>query len=629
MSILHVSSKAASAAWSAAQFVNKSLPESQLPTPSWSNSPLRKKKERTFPPLGPRWTRSVCPKCLLEIRDDILHNGLPERNLTDETAAVEAEVLEEAGRVLLRKSCDRHGPFEDTLASDAQFFWKMERLYPGRDYERFDTDAHGIHAARYGRGSYVLVDLTTRCNMKCSPCFMDANQLDHVYEPDLPEIKALLDHAAAARPRREFNILFSGGEPTISPHLLPAIEYAASIGLKRLHVATNGIRFAEDAEFARAARTAGLHGVFLQIDGMTEEKNAHRGIANYLDVKLKAIENIRAAGMRVTLQVTVINAVNNDALGSIIEFATKNSESIFGVLFQPIMFSGRDEDVDNETRYRERYTLSQLASDLQTQTEMSWEPLRDWWPMASYSVFSTFADMLQPNRDRGAVVVNSHPDSAVFSAIIVNRGTGEWHPIGSFFNVEQFLGDLEQIIDAARGPLLSRTQALFSVLRNLDVSKAPKDLRAIDLFHVFQQCMVRTAAGGSDLWSTRLYDNDRWGIMFIGGMWFQDLFNYELPNLQTSTAVVADPGLDPAYCAGTEVAFSFKNAGGWRQIVEAARCAPSLSKWHKEHGRHPIYANHTFVPIDEIRSVPNTWCSPALPATDAEELTNALGQSEV
>jgi hypothetical protein len=31
---------------------------------------------------------------------------------------------------------------------------------------------------------------------------------------------------------------------------------------------------------------------------MTEEKNAHRGIANYLDVKLKAIENIRAAGMR-------------------------------------------------------------------------------------------------------------------------------------------------------------------------------------------------------------------------------------------------------------------------------------------------------------------------------------------
>lgn len=587
--------------------------------------PLRKKRERTFPPLGPRWTQSVCPKCLLEIRNDILRNGLSEQNLTDETAVIKAEVLEEAGRVLLRKSCDRHGPFEDTLASDAQFFWKMERLYPGRDYERSDTDAHGIHAVRYGRGSYVLVDLTTRCNMKCSPCFMDANQSAHVYEPDLPEIKALLDHAASAQPKREFNILFSGGEPTISLHFLSEVEYASSIGLKRLHVATNGIRFAQDPEFARAARAAGLHGVFLQVDGMTEEKNAHRGIANYLDVKLKAIENIRAAGMRVTLQVTVINTVNNDALGPIIEFAAKHSESIFGVLFQPIMFCGRDEEVDNETRYRERYTLSQLTSDLQTQTDVDWEPLRDWWPMASYSVFSTFADMLQPNRDRGAVFVNSHPDSAVFSAIIVNRKTGEWYPIGSFFSVEQFLSDLEEIIDDARGPLLSKAQAFLAILRNLDASRAPRDIRPIDLFRVFQQCMVRTATGESGSWSARLYDNDRWGIMFIGGMWFQDLFNYELPNLETSTAVVSDAGLDPTCFAGAEVAFSFKNAGGWRQIVESARSAPSLSTWHKVNGRHAIYANHQFVPIGEVRSAPNEGSLPVPSIGDTEEFADVLG----
>jgi len=455
--------------------------------------------------------------------------------------------------------------------------------------------------------------------------FMDANQLDHVYEPGLQEIKAHLDHAASARPKREFNILFSGGEPTISPHFLKAVEYASSIGLKRLHVATNGIRFAKDDNFARAARAAGLHGVFLQIDGMTEEKNAHRGIANYLDVKLKAIESISAAGMRVTLQVTVINGLNNDALGPIIEFAAKNSESIFGVLFQPIMFSGRDEAVDNETRYRERYTLSQLASDLQAQTEVNWEPLRDWWPMASYSVFSTFVDMLKPNRERGAVFVNSHPDSAVFSAIIVNRETEDWYPIGSFFNFDRFLCDLEEIIDFARGSTLSKAQIALSVLRNLNAAKAPRGLRSIDLYRIFQQCMIRAVAGGNDGWSEQLYDHDRWAIMFIGGSWFQDLFNYELPNIQTSTAVVADAGLDPAYCAGAEVAFSFKNAGGWRQIAEAARCAPSLSKWHREHGRHTIYSNHQFVPMGEVQSAPNARRSSSSSSTDAEEFTNVLG----
>ena len=442
MSILHASSKAAGIAWNAAQLINRSLPEGQLPTPVWSSTPLKKKRERVSPPLGPRTTQSVCPKCLLEVRDGVLGGTMNASDLTDRPGVIDAEIVEEAGTVLLRKACDRHGPFEDMLATDAEFFWKMESLFPGCDFERTEAAVHGVHSVLYGRGSYVLVDLTTRCNMKCNPCFMDANQLDHVYELSLDEIKSLLDQAASVEPKREFNILFSGGEPTLSPHFLAAVSYARSIGLNRLHVATNGIRFAESPDFAQAAHAAGLHGVFLQIDGMTEEKNAHRGIGNYLDIKLKAIDNISAAGMRVTLQVTVINTVNNDAVGSIVQFAAENSEKIFGVLFQPIMFAGRDEKIDDESRYRERYTLSQLASDLKAQSTVQWEPLRDWWPMACYSTFCTFVDMIHPERERGSTFVNAHPDSAVFSPLIVNRLTGEWYPIASFFNVGRFLDDV-------------------------------------------------------------------------------------------------------------------------------------------------------------------------------------------
>lgn len=622
--ILRASSQVADVAWNVVRRINRSLPEGRLPIPTWSDTPLKRKRERTFPPLGPRWTQSVCPKCLLEIRNNILHNHLPESALTDETAVVEAQVLEEAGRVLLRKSCDRHGPFEDTLATDSQFFWKMESLFPGCDFERTEAPVHGVHSVRYGRGSYVLVDLTTRCNMKCSPCFMDANQLDHVYEPSLDEIKSLLDQTASVEPKREFNILFTGGEPTISPHFIEAIDYASSIGLERLHVATNGIRFAEDADFARAARAAGLHGVFLQIDGMTEKKNAHRGIANYLEVKLQAIENISAAGMRVTLQVTVINGVNNDAVGSIVQFAAKNSEKIFGVLFQPIMFSGRDEKIDEESRYRERYTLSQLAYDLKAQSTVQWEPLRDWWPMACYSTFCTFVDMIHPERERGSTFVNAHPDSAIFSPLIVNRLTGEWYPISSFFNVSRFLDDVNAIIDSARGPLQSKAQMALAILRNIEASKIPRGLRAHHVADLFRQCMLRASSQCKN-WSSALYDRQPWTVLIIGGFWWQDLFNYELHNIQMSTAVVVDPGLDPARVQNAEVSFSFKNAGGWRQVVEAARCAPSLSQWHKEHGRHPIYSNHRFVPIGEVRSASNATRSSSSSATDAEEVINVLG----
>jgi hypothetical protein len=546
-------------------------------------------------------------------------------DLIDHPGVIDAEVVEEAGTVLLRKACDRHGPFEDMLATDAEFFWKMEGLFPGCDFERTEAAVHGVHSVLYGRGSYVLVDLTTRCNMKCNPCFMDANQLDHVYELSLDEIKSLLDQAASVEPKREFNILFSGGEPTLSPHFLAAVSYARSIGLNRLHVATNGIRFAESPNFAQAAHAAGLHGVFLQIDGMTEEKNAHRDIGNYLDIKLKAIDNISSAGMRVTLQVTVINTVNNDAVGSIVQFAAENSEKIFGVLFQPIMFAGRDEKIDNESRYRERYTLSQLASDLKAQSTVQWEPLRDWWPMACYSTFCTFVDMIHPERERGSTFVNAHPDSAVFSPLIVNRLTGEWYPIASFFNVARFLDDVNTIIDSARGPVLSKAQMALAVLRNFDAMRAPNGLRVKDLLGIFRQCELRSSSQRAD-WSSALYDQQPWTVLIIGGMWFQDLFSYELHNIQMSTAVVVDPGLDPALAQNGEVSFSFKNAGGWRQVAEWARHAPTLSQWHKQHGRHRIYANGQIIPVDQLRSSPTPGASLAQAAGAAgeEALVNVL-----
>jgi uncharacterized radical SAM superfamily Fe-S cluster-containing enzyme len=591
----------ANVAWNIVQKINKRLPDRSLPTPSWSGRPLMKKTERSMPPLGPRLTQSVCPSCLLETRNGILRGKQQPHELTLSSGLITAEILEEAGTVIMRKSCDRHGPFEDLLASNAKFFWRMEGLFPGCDFERLEKSNYGDQGARYGRGSFLIVDLTTRCNMKCDTCFMNANEIGHVDEISIAEIRALLDHSAEVMPRREFNILFSGGEPTLSPHFLEAVRYAKSLGYTRLHVATNGIRFAEEPEFAKAARDAGLHAVYLQLDGTTNEKNAHRGIANLFGVKHQAIENIADAGMRVTLQVTVIRGVNNDNVGSIVEFAIKNNDKIFGVVFQPIMFTGRDEEVTDARRYEQRYTLSQLASDLQEQTIPGWEPLRDWFPMGSYGTFCTYIDMLYPDRKRGSTYVNSHPDSAVFSALVMNRETGDWKPVSAFFNVERFLSDIESIIDAAFSPTISQTQLVLSILRNFEQSKAPKGLTLRHLPALLKQCVTRMNGQVSD-WSEKVYDKDEWSILVIGGMWFQDLFNYELANIQMSTALVADSGIRPSKNAGEEVPFSFKNAAGWRQVVERARSLPSLSTWHRKHGRHAIYTNGISVSVADLTS---------------------------
>ena len=85
-------------------------------------------------------------------------------------------------------------------------------------------------------------------------------------------------------------------------------------------------------------------------------------------MKLRAIEEMHRAGIDVILVVTVVNGVNNDQIGPILRFAIENSDKITVVSFQPVSFTGRDEDVDDETRGKQRYTLSHLAHDVKTQT---------------------------------------------------------------------------------------------------------------------------------------------------------------------------------------------------------------------------------------------------------------------
>jgi uncharacterized radical SAM superfamily Fe-S cluster-containing enzyme len=84
-------------------------------------------------------------------------------------------------------------------------------------------------------------------------------------------------------------------------------------------------------------------------------------------VKLQAIENLASVGIKVTLVTTIVNTINNDSIGSIVEFAAKNIDKVQTIAFQPVSFTGRDEDVPDSVRTQQRYTLSCMASDLETQ----------------------------------------------------------------------------------------------------------------------------------------------------------------------------------------------------------------------------------------------------------------------
>ena len=586
---------AANTAWRILRSINNVLPDGTLPSPSWAPGRLPKQRERMAMATGvPRKTLSLCADCNREAVEAVLSGDMDVADFRDNPGVIEAEILEEGGRILMRKACAKHGPFEDALSNHPDFFRKMERLAFGRDFECADdcnVHAHGPNSTRSGRGTFLIVDLTNRCNMMCSPCFMDANASGYVHELNMEDIKVIFRNAVSFKPQREINILFSGGEPTVSPIFLDAVRFAKSVGFHRLHVATNGIEFAKAREFAFQAREAGLHGVYLQLDGVSEDDNNHRGLGNYIAVRRQALENIAAAGMRATLQVTVDSCRNRGGLGDIVRFAIQNIDKIHGIVFQPIMFAGRDEGISADERYARRYPLTQLAFDLLEQTSTGWQPMRDWFPLSSFGVFAHLSDVLNPDTKLGSLFQETHPNRGIFSPLLVDTHSKEAVPVPAFFDLQQFMRDIVEITDSARRPAATKALVSLSMLRNFDQQKAPSGFGVAHLRSLFEDSFYRIA-GNSEHWSQKAYSYDgRWRIMILNGMWFQDAFNYDFAGICNSTTPVA--------LTQGEISFCAYYGGGWRRVVEHQGRTVKLAEWHRTHGRYEIYANRKQVDLGQ------------------------------
>ncbi|MBZ5499298.1 MAG: radical SAM protein [Acidobacteriia bacterium] len=612
--------------WRAFQTVNRHIPEGRLPHPRWAPDRIPKNRQRTSPPLGfPRVTDSLCPHCIPEARAKIVKGELdPAAVINGHLGEIRAELFEENGRILMRKVCEKHGPFEDVLSTNPAFTRRIENLFFGRDFEIADDagiHCHGPSSIKYGRGTVLTVDLTNRCNMMCGPCFMDANQVGYVHEPSFEIVKAILDRAVSFKPRRQVIILFSGGEPTLSPFFLESVAYAKKLGFYRILAATNGIRFAQSEEFTRQAREAGLHGTYLQFDGVTNEKNQHRGVANLLDVKLQAIENTARVGMKTTLVATIVNGINNDAIGSIVNFAVRNIDKVQTVVLQPISFSGRDEEVDDQTRYAQRYPLSQMVEDLKTQMHGDWEPMRDWFPLSTYSAMTNVMDILQgPDAPWGWSACNCHPDCGVTSLLVVNRRTHEWTPLSKFVDFERFTRDVISIADGARGKTLTSAQLALAILRNYKAKEAPAGFPLSRIISLLKPSSERPDSDRNDRMKIHSGQDD-WRVLCVEGMLFQDLWTYDFR--RTEMCVI------PYGTEEGEVSFCAYNTGvGWRQIIENRHKTATLTEWHNTKGRHRIYAKGRAV---ELESTSHTLllpeaeagskcpaCSPELPGKEKE-----------
>ena len=590
----------ASGVFKAIKSVNQYKPNPSF-TPKWSDKPMLKSWQKSKPTLGfPRTTDSLCPNCVIEAREQILNGDRDVSTLINEKVGeIKAQIVERDGQIWMIKDCPEHGHFEDLMAIDSKFLHHIEANFPGRDIQSHNDEKlhnHGSSTIKYGRGAVLTVDLTNRCNMMCDPCFMDANQVGFVHELSMEDVKEILDNAISIKPRRQMSVQYSGGEPTLSPYFLEAVRYARKVGYNSVQAATNGIEFAKSKEFCKQAAEAGLRFVYLQFDGIGNDANSHRQIGNLFDVKLRAINNLHEAGVDIVLVTTLVNGVNNDQVGTIVRFALENPKKISFVSFQPVSFTGRDEHITEQRRLQQRYTLSHLAQDVQKQVGIT-EPTRDWFPLSLMGAFADFADLVHgPEADWGQVSCGCHPNCGVGTAVMINKENNEMAPVPQFLNIPGLVEDMKHITDTARGKWFSNIMMGLALLKNYNPAGAPESLTLGGIFAKFDKSFGLSGKNYGKVDGTRTAEDiekrrkDPWNFLFIAGMWFQDLFNYDFR--RTEMCII------PYGTQEGEISFCAYNTGiGWRNIIEHMHQNATVAQWYKDHGRHEIFARGKEVPM--------------------------------
>ena len=159
-------------------------------------------------------------------------------------------------------------------------------------------------------------------------------------------------------------VQFSGGEPTIHPQFFEILSMAREMGFTHIQAATNGIELA-NLEFAKKAKAAGLATLYLQFDGVTEDIYRRVRGQSLLDIKMKVIENCRATGMKIVFVPTIVKGLNDHQIGDIVRVAIENVDTVSGISFQPVAFTGR---IAKHELLAKRFTLSDLARCVSEQT---------------------------------------------------------------------------------------------------------------------------------------------------------------------------------------------------------------------------------------------------------------------
>lgn len=498
----------------------------------------------------PKKTESICPEC---------------------KRVIISEHYEKDGKVFSRKTCPEHGEFNDLIWSDAEMYLMAEEyamdglgitnVYGGDPDRNVSIVIGDEEYDLLSSTALANIDLTNRCNMNCPICFANANQAGYVYEPTYDEIVAMLEMLRSEEPIKCTAVQFSGGEPTIHKDFIKIIRKAKEMGFAQVQVATNGLTFAKSVDFCREAAEAGLNTIYLSFDGVSDDIYIQARDRKMFGTKLKVLDNIRQLEKKpsVVLVPTVVKGVNDHQIGDIVDFAFEHADVVRGVNFQPVAFTGR---ITKEELEKGRFTLPDLVRNLEEQR--GYATKEDWYPVPVVAPISKFASILMGD---SKVTFTTHPHCGLATYVFKDENTGVVTPITRFVDVKKFMDGINELADKASKAFFKKLYVL-KALKLLDEclieEKMPPGITKKTLRGILRDVM-------SDK-SKKTLAKFSWKMMFIGGMHFQDSYNYDVSRVTRCSIHYATPDLRVIpFCA-------YNGGPEYRAEIEAKFSVP-LAEW--------------------------------------------------
>ncbi|MGC4086943.1 MAG: radical SAM protein [Polyangiaceae bacterium] len=285
-----------------------------------------------------------CAPCVTRAPTEHVYYSMTKGLCSKCKGSVDVKIHFRNDEVWFDKFCPKHGPQSCLVASSVE--WYLDALSfiapntpprgetkPVRQGCPFDCGPCKSHQQKV----YMpVIPITSACNLDCPICYT-VNKNDDAHMLSEADFQRTLDKLVEQHDELDI-INFTGGEPTLHPHLPKFLKMARNAGIRRLTISTNGLKLLNEPFVEELAALDAR--IVLSLDTFDEDTDMQMLGAKTVKAKLKVLESLERHDVTTTLLPAVARGLNDRDVKPLFELMV-SKPNICSLELHTLTFTGQ------------------------------------------------------------------------------------------------------------------------------------------------------------------------------------------------------------------------------------------------------------------------------------------------